>query len=487
MREEAIIRTLWLSFQYIKDMKVNKTRFCPSPTGLLHLGNLRTSLFSSLIAKKDNGSFLLRIEDTDLERSKKEFSTAICNDLKWMGLDWDEGPEVGGKEDSYYQSERIDLYEEFYKALLEKNLIYPCFTSEEELKIIRRNQIASGQPPRYTGVWSDATEKEVKDELDKGNKPVYRFRIPKDSTIEFKDLVKGEQSFSTDDLDDFIVRKKDNTPTFMFANAIDDSLMGVDLVLRGDDHLSNTPRQIALLEALGLSLPRYAHVSLFTGSDGAPLSKRNGSISINDLREQGYLPIAVSNYLSRVGHTIVDNDLKTHSELADEFKIDNISSSPSKFDMDQLLYWQKKAVEELNINECSIWLKDSLEGLPASVNNENFVALIKDNINFPHEAQEYLNNLFLTPLTKREEIINIIRSAGKEFYLQACDAIPSEILDWSETTKNIGSITGKKGKELFMPLRCAITGQTKGPELDRVVNLIGTEHVLKKLKEASEL
>ena len=205
MHEEAIIRTLWLSFQYIKDMKVNKTRFCPSPTGLLHLGNLRTSLFSSLIAKKDNGSFLLRIEDTDLERSKKEFSTAICNDLKWMGLDWDEGPEVGGNEDSYYQSERIDLYEEFYKALLEKNLIYPCFTSEEELKIIRRNQIASGQPPRYTGVWSDATEKEVKEELDKGNKPVYRFRILKDSTIEFQDLVKGKQSFSTDDLDDFIV------------------------------------------------------------------------------------------------------------------------------------------------------------------------------------------------------------------------------------------------------------------------------------------
>ena len=487
MREEAIIRTLWLSFQYIKDMKVNKTRFCPSPTGLLHLGNLRTSLFSSLLAKKDNGSFLLRIEDTDLERSKKEFSVAICNDLKWMALDWDEGPEVGGKEDSYYQSERIDLYEEFYNTLLEKDLIYPCFTSEEELKIIRRNQIASGQPPRYTGVWSNATEEEVRDELDKGNKPVYRFRIPKDRTIEFKDLVKGEQSFSTVDLDDFIVRKKDNTPTFMFANAIDDSLMGVDLVLRGDDHLSNTPRQIALLEALGLSLPAYAHVSLFTGSDGAPLSKRNGSISINDLREQGYLPIAVANYLSRVGHTIADNNLKTYGELADSFKIDNISSSPSKFDMDQLLYWQKKAVEDLNIDECKSWLKDSLEDLPSSIDKDNFIALIKDNINFPHEAQDYLNNLFLTPLGERSEIIDVIKSAGKEFYLQAQGVITSEIIDWNETTKNIGSTTGKKGKELFMPLRCAITGQTKGPELDRVVNLIGTQQVIKKLKEASEL
>ena len=487
MREEAIIRTLWLSFQYIKDMKVNKTRFCPSPTGLLHLGNLRTSLFSFLLAKKDNGSFLLRIEDTDLERSKGEFSEAICNDLKWMGLDWDEGPEVGGTEDSYYQSERIDLYEQFYEILLEKNLIYPCFTSEEELKIIRRNQISSGQPPRYTGVWSDATEEEVKLEIDKGNKPVYRFRIPKDKTIKFEDLVKGEQSFSTVDLDDFIVKKKDNTPTFMFANAIDDSLMGVDLVLRGDDHLSNTPRQIALLESLGLSVPKYAHVSLFTGSDGAPLSKRNGSISISDLREQGYIPIAVANYLSRVGHTIADNNLKNHIELADEFKIDNISSSPSKFDIDQLLFWQKKAVEDLNINECSNWLKDSLEGLPSSIDRDNFIALIKDNINFPREAQEYLNNLFLTPLGERSEVADIIRSAGKEFYLQAQGVITSEILDWNETAKTIGSITGKKGKALFMPLRCAITGQTKGPELDRVVNLIGTEQVIKKLKEASEL
>ena len=487
MREEAIIRTLWLSFHYIKDMKVNKTRFCPSPTGLLHLGNLRTSLFSSLLAKKDNGSFLLRIEDTDLERSKEEFSLAICNDLKWMGLDWDEGPEVGGKEDSYFQSDRIDLYEKFYKILLDKNLIYPCFTSEEELKIIRRNQIASGQPPRYTGLWADANEQEVNKELDKGNKPVYRFRMPKDRTIEFKDLVKGEQSFSTVDLDDFIVRKKDNTPTFMFANAIDDSLMGVDIVLRGDDHLSNTPRQIALLEALDLSLPRYAHVSLFIGSDGAPLSKRNGSMSINDLREQGYLPIAVVNYLSRVGHTMADNDLKTHIELAQEFKVDNISNSPSKFDMDQLLYWQKKAVEELNVSECISWLKDHLAGLPSSIDKGNFVALIKDNINFPHEAQEYLNYLFLTPLKERSEIINIIRSAGKDFFLKAQEVVAPGISDWNETVKTIGSETGNKGKELFMPLRCAITGQTKGPELDRVVSLIGTEEVVRKLKEAAEL
>ena len=468
-------------------MKVNKTRFCPSPTGFLHLGNLRTSLFSLLMARKSKGTFLLRIEDTDLERSKKEFSEAICADLKWMGFEWDEGPEVGGKEKSYYQSQRINLYEEFYDKLLELDLIYPCFTSEEELKIIRRNQIAAGQPPRYTGVWSQASNEEVQEELNKGNKPVYRFRIPKKETITFLDLVKGEQTFSTDDLDDFIVRKKDSSPTFMFANAIDDSLMGVDLVLRGDDHLSNTPRQIALLDSLNLSLPKYAHVSLFTGSDGAPLSKRNGSLSVSDLREMGFLPIAVTNYLSRVGHNINDNDLKTKKELADLFETKNISSSPSKFDSDQLLFWQKKAVDNLTIEECTSWLSGNLDDLPSTVQERSFIELIKENINFPNEAKDYVNNLFINSLSGNEENLKIIKSAGQEFFILALEVVTEGISDWKQTSKDIEIRTGKKGKELFMPLRVAITRQTRGPELDKVIELIGLKRVIERLKEASQI
>jgi len=464
-------------------MQVNKTRFCPSPTGFLHLGNLRTSLFSLLLAKKNNGTFLLRIEDTDSERSTEEFSEAICDDLDWMNLNWDEGPRVGGKEDSYYQSQRLDLYESFYEKLIKKDLIYPCFTSEEELKIIRRNQIAAGQPPRYTGIWSEASESEVQEEFDKGNKPVYRFRIPKGETIEFVDLVKGEQSFSTNDLDDFIVRKQDESPTFMFANAIDDSLMEVDVVLRGDDHLSNTPRQIALLNSLNLNLPKYAHVSLFTGADGAPLSKRNGSLSINDLREKGYLPIAVANYLSRVGHTISDNDLKSWEDLAESFNTSNISSSPSKFDSDQLLFWQKKAVESLNIKESSEWLDEKLKKLPTAVDKEQFIELIINNINFPFEVGNYIENLFLNPRVSDE----FINSAGKDFYLKSYEVINSDISNWNDITKAIGEKTSKKGKELFMPLRVAITGQTYGPELDKVFDLIGKDKVLERLKEVSEL
>ena len=296
-------------------------------------------------------------------------------------------------------------------------------------------------------------------------------------------MVKGEQSFSTNDLDDFIVRKQDESPTFMFANAIDDSLMEVDVVLRGDDHLSNTPRQIALLNSLNLNLPKYAHVSLFTGADGAPLSKRNGSLSINDLREKGYLPIAVANYLSRVGHTISDNDLKSWEDLAESFNTSNISSSPSKFDSDQLLFWQKKAVESLNIKESSEWLDEQLKNLPTAVDKEQFIELIIDNINFPLEVGNYIENLFLNPRVSDE----FINSAGKDFYLKSYEVINSDISNWNDITKAIGEKTSKKGKELFMPLRVAITGQTYGPELDKVFDLIGKDKVLERLKEVSEL
>ena len=277
--------------------------------------------------------------------------------------------------------------------------------------------------------------------------------------------------------------KKDKTPTFMFANAIDDSLMEVDAVLRGDDHLSNTPRQIALLNSLGLKLPEYAHVSLFTGRDGAPLSKRNGSLSIRDLREKGYLPIAVLNYLSRVGHKINDNELKTLEGLAESFDTSNISSSPSKLDMDQLLFWQKKAVESLNFNESEIWLEEALSKLPSTVNRKQFISLIIENINFPKDASSYIDNLFLKPLRNNE----IIQSAGKNFYYDAIEVLNSDVATWSEITKAIGDKTSLKGKALFMPLRAAITGQTFGPELDKVFELIGKEKVIERLEEASKL
>ena len=468
-------------------MTAYKSRFCPSPTGLLHLGNLRTALLNVLLAIKSGGTFILRIEDTDAERSTTEFSEAVCDDLEWMGLDWQEGPRIGGPEDSYYQSERNSIYESFYDKLLEQDLIYPCFTSDEELKIIRRNQMAAGEPPRYTGIWANASKEDIEKELEKGTQPVYRFRLPKDRTIIFQDLVKGEQSFHTSDLDDFIVRKKDLSPTFMFANAIDDSLMGVNVVLRGDDHLSNTPRQIALLEALNLEIPEFIHVALFTGDDGAPLSKRNGSLSVKELKEIGYFPQAVINYLSRVGHIIPDNELRDLEGLSSVFDVANISTSPSRIDHDQLTFWQKNVIESKSIEELSSWLESHLKNLPKDIDQDSFVELIKDNIVFPNEAVEYLDSLFVNSLSTVKEVEDLIKQSGPDFFKLAEKIVKDNWGDWSKTMKLIGEETGTKGKGLFMPIRASITGQLSGPELDQVTRVMGQERVIKRLKEAAKL
>ncbi len=469
-------------------MSKYKSRFCPSPTGFLHLGNLRTALLNVLLALQSKGTFLLRIEDTDLVRSEKRYAEAVCDDLEWMELNWQEGPRVGGSQVPYFQSERNNIYESFYEKLLTEDLIYPCFMSEEELKVIRRNQMAAGQPPRYNGAWANASKEEVDKEIAKGSKPVYRFRIPKDKVINFTDLVKGEQRFLGSDLDDFIVKKQDSSPTFMFANAIDDSLMGINVVLRGDDHLSNTPRQIALLQALDLAIPEFIHVALFTGDDGSPLSKRNGSLSVQELREAGYFPKAVANYLSRVGHTIGDNELRSLEELSAVFNIDNISNSPSKFDIDQLGFWQKKVVESESTSNLLDWLKPYLENdMPEDVDLGQFVELIRENILFPKDAIEFLDSLFIHPLASSEKVSFIIKETGSDFFNIAKILVKENWGDWPQTMKEIGSKSGNKGKELFMPIRAAITGHLSGPELDQVTELLGLERVVNRLEEASKI
>ena len=469
-------------------MSTNKTRFCPSPTGLMHLGNLRTALLNFLLGTHSKATFILRIEDTDRERSKSKYSESICNDLSWMGLDWKEGPRVGGPHEPYFQSERNKIYENHYQKLTEADLIYPCFASEEELKIIRRNQLATGQPPRYPGIWSDASKEDVKEELDKGSKPVYRFRIPKNTTISFVDLVKGEQSFDSNDLDDFIVRKEDGSPTFMFANAIDDALMGINMVMRGDDHLSNTPRQIALLEALKLDIPKYVHMALFVGDDGSPLSKRNGSLSIQELQEKGYFPLAVANYLARVGHTIGDNEVKSLSGLAKVFDTNKISSSPSRFDSNQLDFWQKQVVEIQTDEQLEKWLSPYLEGLlPKDVDEVLFVKTIRENITFPEEVISLAKNMLSDSFNLNKEAKTIIKSTGSEFFKKAQEAVLKNWPNWSATMKELANSSGKKGKDLFQPIRVSITGQESGPKLDQLSNLLGKERILERLDLASKI
>ena len=296
-----------------------KSRFAPSPTGLLHLGNVRTALFNYLAARHAQGVFLLRIEDTDAMRGHEKYAQALEQDLRWLGLAWQEGPGQGGAQAPYYQSQRDAVYARYFDRLATDGSAYPCFCSEHELEIARKTAIAAGRPPRYSGRCSRLTAEEVVARRAEGRPATLRFHVADGKTVEFEDKVRGRQTFASSDIGDFIIRRSDGTPAFFFCNAIDDALMGVSLVLRGEDHLTNTPRQILLLNALGLPVPAYAHIALVVGSDGVPLSKRTGSRSVHELREQGFLPLAVNNYLARLGHTYESNAFLDMAGLTDAF------------------------------------------------------------------------------------------------------------------------------------------------------------------------
>ena len=329
------------------ESEIFKTRFCPSPTGLMHLGNTRTALFNALLAKKNRGDFLLRIEDTDTARSKKSYENILMEDMLWLGLAWQDGP--------YFQSERQSIYNKYCDDLIEKNLAYPCFCSDEELKKNREKQLSQGKPPRYSGTCAFLSKDEVSERISKGLKPVIRFRVLKDKKISFSDLIKGEQVFSSNDIGDFIIKRTDGISSFIFCNAIDDALMNVTHAFRGEDHLTNTARQIMIFEALNLKQPKYGHIPLIMGKDSAPLSKRNGSRNLRELRDEGFLDTAILNYLARLSPLMKKHNLCFRSIGSRIFlRFDNFISI--KFDMDQL-FWQKLAVSALVHDEIYLWSK----------------------------------------------------------------------------------------------------------------------------------
>ncbi|MCC8999105.1 MAG: glutamate--tRNA ligase, partial [Candidatus Contendobacter sp.] len=324
--------------------KTIKTRFAPSPTGYLHLGNVRTALFNALLSQHWGGQFLLRIEDTDQERSRPEYVAALLEDLRWLGLDWQEGPEVGGPQAPYAQSERAAIYAKYYQRLEAADQAYPCFCTPAELALSRKRQLAAGRPPRYTGTCARLSEAERRARRERGLQPTLRFQVPVAQTVEFIDRVRGPQRFASADIGDFVIRRADGAPQFFFANAVDDALMEVTHVLRGEDHLTNTPRQLLLLQALDLPAPEYGHLALIVGSDGGPLSKREGDLSLRELRAAGYLPEALLNYLARLGHSYECDSWMDPAELAAGFAPERLGRAPARYDAAQLLHWQSEAV-----------------------------------------------------------------------------------------------------------------------------------------------
>jgi len=463
---------------------VIKTRFAPSPTGLMHLGNARTALFNALFAYHHQGVFLLRIEDTDQERSTDAYTQQLMHDLCWLGLVWQEGPEEENAGETYYQSQRSDVYAQYYDQLIEKEQAYPCFCSPEELDLSRKLQRASGQAPRYSGTCAHLSQAEVEAKCAQGLKPTLRFRMPRDRKIEFVDVVKGAQQFLSNDIGDFIIRRADGTPAFFFCNAVDDSLMGVTHAFRGEDHLTNTPRQQLILEALGLPIPQYGHFSIILGGDGSPLSKRNGSQSIHDLREAGWLADAVNNYLARLGHQYTSTDYLEDTQLAHHFDISRISKSASRFDEQQLKHWQQVVVGQTSDEQISDWLHDTVKDIVPTDAYPDFVQAVRANVLFPNDACLWADMLYAPKLAITDSAQAAITEAGAEFFQHACDALAESEGVYKALVSSLKKRSGKKGKGLFMPLRAALTGQTHGPEMNNLLPLMGIEKAQQRLRAA---
>jgi glutamyl-tRNA synthetase len=463
-----------------------KTRFAPSPTGYIHIGNARTALLSALVGYQGQGNFLVRIEDTDKARSTDEYMNALLQDLTWLGLTWQEGEGVGGPQGPYRQSLRHDIYEHYYQELVQHKHAYFCYCTDEELELTRKLQIASGQPPRYPGTCRHLTAAQQEQKIAEARKPSLRFAMPQGKKITFHDLVKGEQIFLSDDIGDFIIRRQDGGSTFMFCNAIDDSLMDVTHVIRGEDHLTNTPRQLIILTTLKLRTPEYGHISLINGMDGTPLSKRNGSRSIRELRDIGFLPLAIVNYLARLGHYYESNAFMNMAELAQRFSIKHLGKSASKFDETQLKYWQKQAVLSVAPELLWQWLSPALQDLVSTTQKELILKILREGALFPDEAQHLVRTLLGEPeLTAEAQ--QIIKVAGVKFYEHALKAIEQFGANFTAVNQALSDTLGLKGKALFQPLRVALTGELHGPQMTDVFSLLGADLLCSRLQSAQKL
>ena len=456
------------------------TRFAPSPTGELHLGNARTALFNFLLARRGAERFVLRIEDTDASRSRSEHTVGLLHDLHWLGLEWDAGP---GREDGlgpYYQSQRAALYAERFVELERQGAVYPCFCSAVELEVARHAQRAAGRAPRYPGTCRDLSADERRRRLGAGQPATLRFRVPAGRHIEFTDLVHGAQRFLSDDIGDFVIRRADGSAAFFFSNALDDAAMGVTQVLRGEDHLTNTPRQLLILEALGLPAPRYGHISLILGSDGAPLSKRHGAASVREFRERGYRPEAVVNYLFRLGHSSSEHDLLGLQALAAAFDPQHLGRAPAHFDEQQLTVWQKHAVHRLAPEGAREWLAAQLpNGLDAHVATA-FCAAVLPNVVLPEDARAWADIVFGPAPVLAGEGADLVREAGREFFAAAARAA-ADGGDFAQIAAAARAASGRKGAQLFRPLRFALTGLGHGPELAPLLRVMPTGETERRL------
>jgi nondiscriminating glutamyl-tRNA synthetase len=420
-----------------------------------------------LWARKSRGRFILRVEDTDVERNQARFRDELMVDLGWLGLDWDEGPDIGGPSAPYSQSERGAFYQDLFTRLQRSERVYRCYCTAEDLELSRKLQRMAGKPPRYAGTCRNLSAAERADREARGLRPTLRFAVPNEAVIDFDDLVHGPQKFAASDIGDFIIRREDGSAAFFFCNAVDDAVMGVTHVLRGDDHLTNTPRQLMLLDALELRRPGYGHVGLLVGADGAPLSKRHGSTSVHEFRERGFLSPAVLNHLFHLGHASDVDRWLAPADMPAHFRPEHLGRASARFDESQLMHWQKEALQRMSTAEIRAWL--------GSNEPPEFIDLVRHNIVLPADAAPWVAVVHgeLPPLGPEER--RVVADAGPAFFSAAAEALDQSGTDLKQLTKLLKERTGRKGADLFMPLRVALTGQAHGPELAPLLLLMTPE------------
>ena len=465
-----------------------RTRFAPSPTGFLHIGGARTALFSWAFAKKHGGQFILRIEDTDVARSTPEAVQAILDGMHWLGLDYDEGP--------FYQMQRMDRYKQVIQTMLDAGSAYYCYSSKDELDALREQQMANKQKPRYDGKWRPEAGK-VLPAIPHDVKPAIRFKNPQEGVVVWDDLVKGRIEIANAELDDLIIARADGTPTYNFCVVVDDSDMGITQVIRGDDHVNNTPRQINMLMALAeidsaIKVPQYAHLSMILGSDGQKLSKRHGAVSVMQYDDDGYLPEAVLNYLARLGWSHGDDEVFSMQQFAEWFDLDHITPSAAQFNTEKLnwinAHYIKQADNAYLVTDISKRLSKLNITVGAQGNLPAVIDLYKERINTLNELASSIAYFYQKP---------VFDVAASEKHLTA-DIKPVLAtlvsllapIDWQaeiihQAINEVVTQYQLKFPKVAMPLRVALTGIAQSPSIDQVMALLGKDEVLARINFAT--
>jgi glutamyl-tRNA synthetase len=491
-----------------KNLKNIRTRIAPSPTGALHIGTARSALFNYLFAKKNNGKFILRIEDTDLERSDLKWTQDIIDGLRWLGIEWDEGPDIGGDFGPYKQTQRLDTYEKHLKKLLEENKAYYCFCSAEELEAKRQEQLSRGVAPKYDGTCSTLSKQEAEKRLSEKKPCVIRFRV-QNKKIKFNDLIRKQVEFDAGLFGDIIIAKDLRTPLYNFAVVVDDFEMKISYVIRGEDHIANTPKQILMQEALGFPVPTYGHLPLILAPDRSKMSKRFGSVAISEYKEQGYLPEAIVNFMVLLGwNPGTEKEIFSLAQLEKEFSIEKVQKSGAIFNVQRLdfingYYIREKPIEKLT-ELCIPYLKKSgllIEGQVSKEKLQKIIEVSKSRMKKLSDIVELADFFFQEKLRYEKEMLRWDKMKDNDLKdaLLLSDKVLSELKIWEikkieealldgagDFNKNKGYLEKNRGF-LLWPLRVALSGKKASPSPFEIADILGKEKTLKRIKEATKM